>query len=75
MEYFNYVADEEEVLEYIEDLMSAAAHGSRSSQQHINKIDHYPGLYPEDEMPRFAKATYNLEAAIGGQAPLDLSHD
>jgi hypothetical protein len=72
MEYLNYIADEEEVLEYIEDLMSAAARGPEavSAYQQNRPL---PKSLPEDEINGLLQATYELEAAIGGQAPLDLS--
>ena len=72
MEYLNYIADEEEVLEYIEDLMSAAARGPEAVRAYQQNRP-LPKSLPEDEIQGLLQATYELEAAIGGQAPLDLS--
>jgi GNAT superfamily N-acetyltransferase len=72
MEYLNYIADEEEVLEYIEDLMTAAARGPEAVHAYQQNRP-LPKSLPEDEIEGLLKATYELEAAIGGQAPLDLS--
>jgi hypothetical protein len=72
MEYLNYIADEEEVLEYIEDLMSAAARGPEAVRAYQQNRP-LPKSLPADEIQGLLQATYELEAAIGGQAPLDLS--
>jgi hypothetical protein len=72
MEYLNYIADEEEVLEYIEDLMSAAARGPEAVRAYQQNRP-LPKSLPADEINGLLQATYELEAAIGGQAPLDLS--
>jgi hypothetical protein len=72
MEYLNYIADEEEVLEYIEDLMSAAARGPEAVRAYQQNRP-LPRSLPEDEIQGLLQATYELESAIGGQAPLDLS--
>jgi hypothetical protein len=72
MEYLNYIADEEEVLEYIEDLMSAAARGPEAVRAYQQNRP-LPKSLPEDEIQGLLQATYELEAAIGGLAPLDLS--
>ena len=72
MEYLNYIADEEEVLEYIEDLMAAAARGPEAVGAY-QQNQPLPKSLPADEIEGLLQATYELEAAIGGQAPLDLS--
>ena len=72
MEYLNYISDEEEVLEYIEDLMNAlprGEHALRAFQQNRP----LPKSLPADEIKGLVQATYELEKAIGGKAPLDLS--
>jgi hypothetical protein len=72
MEYLNYVSDEEEVLEYIEDLMTAVPRGEQALQA-FQQNRALPKSLPADEVNGLVQATYELEAAIGGQAPLDLS--
>lgn len=72
MEYLNYIADEEEVLEYIEDLMSAAARGPEAVRAYQQNRP-LPKSLPADEIEGLLQATYKLESSIGGQAPLDLS--
>jgi hypothetical protein len=72
MEYLNYIADEEEVLEYIEDLMTAAARGPEAVHAYQQNRP-LPKSLPADEIEGLLNATYELEAAIGGHAPLDLS--
>jgi len=72
MEYLNYVADKEEVLDYIEDLMSAAARGPEAVNAYQQNRP-LPKSLPENEIKGLLQATYKLEASIGGQAPLDLS--
>lgn len=72
MEYLEYVANEEEALEYLEDLMSSLARGEVAlAAYHKNK--QRPASLPEDEITGLIHATQQLEAAIGGHAPLDLS--
>ncbi len=72
MEYLNYVSDEEEVLEYIEDLMNAVPRGEQALRA-FQQNRPLPKSLPADEVRGLVQATYELESAIGGQAPLDLS--
>lgn len=72
MEYLIYVSDEEQVLEYIEDLMTAVPRG-KTALAAFYKNTPLPASLPEDDVAGLVQATYELEAAIGGQAPLDLS--
>ena len=73
MEYLEYVANEEEVLEYLEDLMKAAARGRHAVQAYQQNRPR-PAELPEDEIEGLLKATFELEdSPIGGYAPLDLS--
>ena len=71
-EYLNYVSNEEEVLEYIEDLMSALPRGEQALQAFYQNRNRPQSISPE-ELAGLVKATYDLEKNIGGQAPLDLS--
>ena len=71
-EYLNYVSNEEEVLEYIEDLMSALPRGEQALQAFYQNRKRPQSISPE-ELAGLVKATYDLEKNIGGQAPLDLS--
>jgi GNAT superfamily N-acetyltransferase len=71
-EYLNYVSDEEEVLEYIEDLMSALPKGEQALQAFYQNKSRPESLSPE-EVAGLVQATYDLERSIGGLAPLDLS--
>jgi hypothetical protein len=71
-EYLNYVSNEEEVLEYIEDLMSALPRGKQALQAFYQNRNRPQSISPE-ELAGLVKATYDLEKNIGGQAPLDLS--
>jgi hypothetical protein len=71
-EYLNYVSDEEEVLEYIEDLMSALPKGKQALQAFYQNKSRPKSLAPE-EVAGLVRATYDLERSIGGAAPLDLS--
>lgn len=72
MEYLNYISDEEAVLEYIEDLMKAVPRGMQAVAA-FKQNRPLPKSLPEDEIKGLLQATYELDAAIGGQAPLDLS--
>lgn len=72
MEYLTYVSNEEEVLDYIEGLMSALPRGETALAA-FYKNKPLPASLPADEVAGLVKATHQLEAAIGGQAPLDLS--
>lgn len=71
MEYLNYVANEEETLEYLEDLMDAAAHGYAHAFQQNRPL---PSELDKDEVQGLLAATKDLMTALGGQAPLDLSN-
>ena len=77
MEYLQYVSNEEEVLEYIEDLMEALPRGEIALRAfQMNRP--LPASLPADEVAGLVKATYELEQKLGGQrlrgkAPLDLS--
>lgn len=72
MEYLEYVANEEEALEYLEDLMSSLPRGEHALRAFYNNKPR-PASLPEDEIAGLVRATQGLEAAIGGRAPLDLS--
>jgi len=71
MEYLNYVANEEATLEYLEDLMNAAARGYADAYQQNNPM---PPELDEDEVQGLLMATEDLIDALGGYAPLDLSN-
>ena len=71
-EYLNYVSNEEEVLEYIADLMSALPRGEQALQAFYQNRNRPQSLAPE-EVAGLVKATHDLEQSIGGAAPLDLS--
>ena len=73
MEYLTYVSDEEEVLEYIEDLMSTLAQNGARGVESFQKNRSLPDSLPAEDVAGLVKSTHKLEAAIGGQAPLDLS--
>jgi hypothetical protein len=72
MEYLNYVANEEEVLEYIEDLMTAASRGSHAVEA-FQKNRPMPAQLDPGEVEGLLIATDQLEEYLGGHAPLDLS--
>jgi hypothetical protein len=71
-EYLNYVSDEEEVLEYIEDLMRAVPRGEQALQAFYQNKPRPQSLAPE-EVAGLVKATHDLERSIGGPGSLDLS--
>jgi hypothetical protein len=71
MEYLNYVANEEVTLEYLEDLMKAAARGYTDAYQQNRPL---PPELDEDEIQGLLLATEDLIDALGGSAPLDLSN-
>jgi hypothetical protein len=71
MEYLDYVANEEATLEYLEDLMAAAARGYADAYQQNNPM---PPELDEDEVQGLLMATEDLIDALGGHAPLDLSN-
>jgi GNAT superfamily N-acetyltransferase len=71
MEYLDYVANEEATLEYLEDLMNAAARGYADAYQQNRPM---PPELDEDEIQGLLMATEDLIDALGGYAPLDLSN-
>jgi hypothetical protein len=71
MEYLNPMSGEDQVLEYIEDLMSALPRGEQALAAFYKNKKRPPGL-SEPEVDGLVLATQDLEDAIGGQAPLDL---
>jgi GNAT superfamily N-acetyltransferase len=71
MEYLDYVANEEVTLEYLEDLMKAAARGYTDAYQQNRPL---PPELDEDEIQGLLMATEDLMDALGGHAPLDLSN-
>jgi len=71
MEYLNPVSGEDQVLEYIEDLMSALPRGEQALAAFYQNKKRPPGL-SEEQIDGLVMATQDLEDAIGGQAPLDL---
>ena len=73
MEYLTYVSDEEEVLEYIEDLMAALAQNGARGVAAFQQNRPLPKSLSAQDVAGLVKATYDLEVALGGQAPLDLS--
>jgi len=71
MEYLGPVSGEDQVLEYIEDLMSALPRGEQALEAFYQNKKRPPGL-SEEQVDGLVIATQDLEDAIGGQAPLDL---
>jgi hypothetical protein len=72
MEYLpNYLSNDDDILDYIEKLMSAIDRDRVGEFQDKNKIP--AGLNP-DEITGLIMATDELVAALGGWAPLDLSN-
>ena len=71
MEYLQYVANEEAVLEYLEDLMDATARGYAQAYQQNKPM---PSGLDEDEIQGLLLATEDLMDALGGSAPLDMSN-
>lgn len=71
MEYLNPVHGEEDVLYYLEELMSAVSRGEHALNAFYNNTPRPPEL-GEDQVDGLVYATQDLEDAIGGYAPLDL---
>jgi hypothetical protein len=71
MEYLNPMSGEGQVLEYIEDLMSALPRGEQALEAFYKNKKRPPEL-SEEQVDGLVLATQDLEDAIGGQAPLDL---
>ena len=71
-EYLNYVSDEEEVLEYIEDLMASLSRGKQALDAFQQNRPRPKSLAPE-EVAGLVKATHDLEKNISGPGSLDLS--
>ena len=71
MEYLQHVANEEAVLEYLEDLMDATARGYAQAYQQNRPM---PSGLDEDEIQGLLLATEDLMDALGGSAPLDMSN-
>jgi glycyl-tRNA synthetase beta subunit len=73
MEYLKYISNEEEVLEYIEDLMKSLAVNGQRGVNAFHQNRPLPKSLPEEEVAGLVKATFELEQHLGGQASLDLS--
>ena len=71
MEYLNPVHGEEDVLYYLEELMSALPRGEHALNAFYNNTPRPPEL-DEQQVDGLVLATQDLEDALGGQAPLDL---
>ena len=71
MEYLNPVHGEEDVLYYLEELMSALPRGEHAIRAFYNNTPRPPEL-DEQQIDGLVLATQDLEDALGGQAPLDL---
>lgn len=71
-EYLNYISNEEEVLEYIEDLMNALPRGEQALHA-FQQNRPMPRSLDPGEIEGLVAATQDLENHIGGAAPLDLS--
>jgi hypothetical protein len=71
MEYLQYVANEEAVLEYLEDLMDATARGYAQAYQQNRPM---PAGLDDDEIQGLLLATEDLMDVLGGSAPLDMSN-
>ena len=71
MEYLNPVHGEEDVLYYLEELMSALPRGEHALNAFYNNTPRPPEL-SEEQVDGLVLATQDLEDALGGQAPLDL---
>ena len=72
MEYLYPVSGEEEVLDYIEKLMSAVPRGEQALHTFQKNNTMPAGLSPE-QIDGLVVATQDIEDAMGGLAPLDLS--
>jgi hypothetical protein len=73
MEYLKYISNEEEVLEYIEDLMKSLVVNGQRGVNAFRQNRPLPKSLPEEEVAGLVKATFELEQHLGGQASLDLS--
>lgn len=71
MEYLQYVANEEETLEYLEDLMRSAARGYAHAFQQNRPM---PSELSDDEIQGLLLATEDLIEVLGGMASLDLGN-
>ena len=71
-EYLTYISNEEEVLEYIEDLMSAVPRGEQAIHAFQQNRPMPKSLDP-GEVDGLVMATQDLEDHLGGTASLDLS--
>lgn len=71
MEYLNYVANEEDTLDYLEGLMSAVDRGLTKEFMDRNPV---PRELNQDELYGLVESTEDLIAALGGHAPLDLNN-
>jgi len=72
MEYLHPVSGEEQVLEYIEDLMGSINYSGQRGIDAFRKNRPLPPGLSEEQVDGLVFATQDLEDAIGGQAPLDL---
>jgi len=70
MERVNYVANEEDTLDYIEKLMSAVDRGQGPEFVKNNPV---PAEIGQQQLAGLLQATEHMVQALGGQAPLDLS--
>lgn len=70
MERVNYVANEEDTLDYIEKLMGAV---DREQGEQFLQRNPVPAEMTEEEIFGLIQATEDMMAVLGGQAPLDLS--
>jgi hypothetical protein len=70
MERVNYVADEEQTLDYIEKLMSAV---DREQGEQFLEKNPVPKELDQDEVFGLIQATEDMIQVLGGQAPLDLT--
>ena len=70
MERVNYVANEEQTLDYIEKLMSAV---DRDQGEQFLQQNPVPAEMSEAEIFGLIQATEDMIQVLGGQAPLDLS--
>ena len=72
MEYLSPVSGEDQVLEYIEDLMGSINYSGQRGLDAFRKNRPLPPELSEEQVDGLVFATQDLEDAIGGQAPLDL---
>ena len=73
MEYLNAVSGEEDILEYLEDLMSSMKYSGDRGLEAFRNNRPLPRGLSEQEVDGLVFATQHLDDAIGGYAPLDLS--